>query len=415
MLSAVRVSHLLLYAWHRLLAKHESGALIQMTQDNSLRCSRSSSSSRWRYIALSLWVSCAWWGSLAHAEQRRQGFVCVADNRGEDVGQQLSPSAQAPQMQTRICAGLGRMLADMGQHDAWVSPGPRGFNSVDSFFVTHGAQRFHLKILRTQTPEQKSKSQHELRFARIAAELHLAPDVWTDDADSALMLTRYVDGKNIQDADVSGQTVQAAAAAALNLLHRATQTAATGQVSGPELLANLQLFKDAIALRDGLGSVNAQLRLAQNDFISAFWQWAEHLSILLDGLKHPTSLCHLDLQAGNLFWDGRRLWLLDWGGAGFADPLSDFVDLAFNQSMDLTAFAHLLREHDFCDDDVSRGVLRLAWAHVRRYFGADLGMPWDRPEDHDVKLDYLGRTILDDMKSLHWPGGPSAAKSFDRR
>jgi thiamine kinase-like enzyme len=340
----------------------------------------------------------------AHDEVERASFVCLDGRPMAVYGQKTQD------LHERVCDGLSHLLSGLRYDTAVVAPGPRGYNSVDSFFVTHQQQRFHLKILRTQTPEQSSKAQQELRSAQTAADLDLAPGVWSDAADNALLLTRFVDGVSIESADVPAQTVRAAAAQALRTLHNATQTDAVGHIDGARLLARLESIRAAIALRDTL----AQNASEQDAMLACYWRWAEHVSAQLDGMPHPISLCHLDMQVGNLLWDGRRLWLLDWGEAALSDPINDYVDFAFNQGMDLRQLVQMLRDSDFDDQAITRGIYRMAWAHVRRYYTLTLGMRWDRPEDRDKNLTALRGMIAQDMLWLGWPQTASASQAACR-
>lgn len=85
----------------------------------------------------------------------------------------MLPSFQAQ----RVCPALGRMWVDALQTPAMVTPAPRGYNSIDSFYVAHGDRCYHRKILAQQTVVQTQKSAAERAAAGLGVRLGLSPDV----------------------------------------------------------------------------------------------------------------------------------------------------------------------------------------------------------------------------------------------
>ncbi len=66
------------------------------------------------------------------------------------------------------------------------------------------------------------------------------------------------------------------------------------------------------------------------------------LNQFLDGYSQEKTLCHYELTSGNLLWDGRRFFIIDWELARVTDPMFDLANLSYGLRLTTGQEASLL-------------------------------------------------------------------------
>lgn len=168
---------------------------------------------------------------------------------------------------------------------------------------------------------------NEVTCHRAAGDLGLAPELVHHEP--GLMVTRFIPGRTLGDADIRDPAMLARVAAVLRRLHESRH-----EVSGEWLyFCPFQTVRTYARTADRLGA-----RLP--DRLEVLLEHSVDLARRI-GPFHP-SPCHNDLLPANLIDDGKRLWLVDWEYAGIGHPLFDLANLAANAGLDEDGERHLI-------------------------------------------------------------------------
>lgn len=284
-----------------------------------------------------------------------------------------------------------------------LQPARQGYNSRGSWKVCiNQTDTYHLKVLR-QAEETTRNVSHEVAFARWGAQMHLGPDVFLPPKAPHLLLSHYVSGETLPP-ELTAEDPRCQAT--LTLLHGMH----TQGTSARHILVDTQTLKreHTQRLQNAWDAAYNRDPAEMDDVSQLFSQLQSYARFLLHRLSSmgfTPSICHGDLSLGNILWDGERIWLIDWGSAGYSDPMIDVADFAFNQSAPIEAMRFWAQVYGAPHKDVQRLELRLAWMHLQRYFAAFVGMPWDKPERRDAQLAALRRLLSHDQVFLGYMSG----------
>lgn len=284
-----------------------------------------------------------------------------------------------------------------------LQPARQGYNSLGSWKICVDAtQTYHAKVLR-QSGNAAQNPSHEVAFARWGAQMHLAPDVFLPAKAPYLLLSHYVAGQTLPPELPVDDPRCRATLLLLRSMHLMGTSARHILVDTQNLrredIQHVQAAWDAAYARDPNDMDNiTQLFLHLQSY-------ARFLLHRLSPMGFTPSICHGDLSLGNILWDEKRIWLIDWGSAGYADPMVDVADFAFNQSTPIEMMRTWAKVYGAEPKDTHRLELRLAWMHLQRYYAAVVGMPWDKPERRDAQLGALRRLIAHDQAFLGYVTG----------
>ncbi|MHB1558077.1 MAG: phosphotransferase [Isosphaeraceae bacterium] len=168
---------------------------------------------------------------------------------------------------------------------------------------------------------------NEVICHRAASDLGLAPELVHHEP--GLLVTRFIPGRTLDEADIRDPAMLDRVAAILRRLHRSRH-----DVAGEWLyFCPFQTVRTYARRADRLGA-----RLP--DRLDALLEHSVDLARRI-GPFHP-SPCHNDLLPANLIDDGERLWLVDWEYAGVGHPLFDLANLAANAGLDEEGERHLI-------------------------------------------------------------------------
>ena len=157
---------------------------------------------------------------------------------------------------------------------------------------------------------------NEAVAAKEAAEAGVSPGVLYADADSGLMVTRFIDGAHTMSPDAfrSRKGAPARAGQAFRKLH----------TSGAEFPFRFDLFE---MIDDYLGILSTK-DVALPDGYHGVVAEAETVRAAL--AAHPAALapCHCDHRCENFLDTQERMWIVDWEYSGMNDPMWDLGDLS---------------------------------------------------------------------------------------
>lgn len=167
---------------------------------------------------------------------------------------------------------------------------------------------------------------NEAVAAKEAARAGVSPDVLYADADSGMMVTRFIDGTQTMNPDAfrSRKGAPARAGQAFRKLH----------TSGAVFPFRFDLFEMIDDYLGILSTKDVALPEGYHDVVAE----AEIIRAAL--AAHPAALapCHCDPLCENFLDTEERMWIVDWEYSGMNDPMWDLGDLSvegeFNTAQD---------------------------------------------------------------------------------
>ena len=184
-----------------------------------------------------------------------------------------------------------------------------------------GGTRYLLRIAGEGTGDYIDRAV-EGHNAGIAAQAGVGADVLYFDADSGLMLARYLDGCVTMTPELfkTRPGAPARAAAALKQMHGC----------GREFRFRFELF----SMIDEYLGLLAKLETPLPEGYSEVVGEAEAVRRVLDANPAAPAPCHCDPLAENFLDDGRRMWVVDWEYSGMNDPIWDLGDVSVEAGFD---------------------------------------------------------------------------------
>ncbi|MEZ5777210.1 MAG: phosphotransferase family protein [Paracoccaceae bacterium] len=174
---------------------------------------------------------------------------------------------------------------------------------------------------------------NEAVAAREAAKAGVSPELVHADAETGLMVTRFVEG-TVTMSPVAFRAragAPARAGRALANLHR----------SGAQFPFRFELFA---MIDDYLGILSGKevaLPEGYHDVVAA----AEGIREALAADPAPLAPCHCDPLCENFLDTGKRMWIVDWEYSGMNDPMWDMGDLSVEAGFDERQDAEMLRAY----------------------------------------------------------------------
>lgn len=162
---------------------------------------------------------------------------------------------------------------------------------------------------------------------KLAAEACLAPRVRYADPDDGVMICDFIEARSLV-LDYAGTRADLVVelAQAVRALHA------------------IEGFPALVDYLDGLDALVDQAARAGVVPVGAFDAWARLREVCKRLTPQPVS-SHNDLNPGNLVYDGRRIWLVDWEAAFRADRYVDLAAIANAYAADPESEALLLRTY----------------------------------------------------------------------
>mgnify|MGYP003700731809 FL=1 len=198
--------------------------------------------------------------------------------------------------------------------------------------VDFGDRRYILRIPGKGTEDYIDRAV-ELHNARVAAEAGVSAEVIHGDAESGIMLSRFIDGIVTMSPEAfrARQGAPARAAEALKRMHGC----------GQEFRFRFELFA---MIDDYLGLLDkqkAELPAGYHQVVEA----AQPVRAALDANPMPLAPCHCDPLCENFLDDGSRMWVVDWEYSGMNDPIWDLGDLSVEAGFDAAQDAEMMEAY----------------------------------------------------------------------
>jgi thiamine kinase-like enzyme len=195
-----------------------------------------------------------------------------------------------------------------------------------------GERRYVLRIPGKGTEEYIDRKV-EMHNTRVAAQAGVSADVIYADADSGILLTRYIDDSvTMTPAEFARREGSAARAGrALKGLHDC----------GQDFEFRFELFAMIDEYLAILDERKAQLPPGYGDVV----QSAAPVRAALQ--RNPAKLapCHCDPLCENFLDDGERMWIVDWEYSGMNDPMWDLGDLSVEAGFSATQDEEMMRAY----------------------------------------------------------------------
>ena len=220
-------------------------------------------------------------------------------------------------------AVLERALASLRWSGATVEPLRGGITNAN-FRVRLGADVYFLRIPAGETTLLGIDRDVERAAAEAAAACGIGPPVVASLPDLGCLVTRYIDGRTLEDADIRGPYLPAVVEL-VRTFHE-----------GAALPGRFSPFRITEAYRETAAARGVDL---PSDYYACAALVGEIEWALPAVIERP---CHNDLLPGNFLDGGQRLWLADYEYAGMGDPFFDLGNLSVNNGFDDPAEERLL-------------------------------------------------------------------------
>ncbi|MFL5847261.1 MAG: phosphotransferase [Solirubrobacteraceae bacterium] len=243
---------------------------------------------------------------------------------------------------------LLKLASELGPIEGEPEPLKDGITNRN-FRVRFGGTDHVVRMCGAETELLGIDREAEREAGAIAHAAGLGPAVTAVLAEEGCLVTAFVDGRNLEPADVREDLPRfAAALRTIHGVHAAVHHTFSPFRSGEH-------YRTLTAERGGL------IPDACDDARAA----ARQIEAALP--RYKPALCHNDLLPANLLDDGERLWLIDWEYAGMGDPFFDLGNLSAMNGLDVRDDTVLLEAYlGHCDEpDLARLRLHRAAAQYR--------------------------------------------------
>lgn len=181
--------------------------------------------------------------------------------------------------------------------------------------------------------EEYIDRKNEAAAAKAAAEAGVAPKVIHADAETGIMVTRFIEGAAtmtpgaFRDRDGS----PARAGEAFAKLHN----------SGAVFPFTFELFAMIDSYLEVLSGKDVALPEGYHDVVAE----AGEIRTILQSRPLPSVACHCDPLCENFLDTGDRMWIVDWEYSGMNDPMWDLGDLSVEGEFDEAQDMEMLRAY----------------------------------------------------------------------
>jgi Predicted choline kinase involved in LPS biosynthesis len=238
---------------------------------------------------------------------------------------------------------LARSVPGWNASDLIITPLEGGITNRN-YRVRVGDETFVLRLPGAETALLGIDREAEYEAARRAEAAGAGPPVYTFLQDRGCLVTRFVQGHHVPQADLERESVLASVVGSIRAIHACPPISSTFPV--------FRIVEDYRRLAEDRGvTVPAAYHEASAR--------AERIEVSFAGKPMPPTVCHNDLLNANFLDDGDHVWIVDYEYAGMGDPFFDLGNLSINNGFSPAAQELLLRLYFGSVRDVHRARLAL--------------------------------------------------------
>lgn len=220
-----------------------------------------------------------------------------------------------------------RSVPEWQGHDIGLTPIAAGATNRN-FLIEVDAEAFLLQLAGPDTELLGIDRANEYAAGRAAAAAGVGPEVFAYLPQHSCLITRFVGGTHISQADLQQQEVLASVVGSIRALH-----------SCPPISGSFPVFR----LVETYARIGAERGIAIPTAYDEAHVRAATIEATLSRAPLVQVACHDDLLNANLLLEGDHTWIVDYGYAGMGDPFFDLGNLSVNNG-----FTHEAQEDLLC-------------------------------------------------------------------
>jgi thiamine kinase-like enzyme len=222
---------------------------------------------------------------------------------------------------------LARSVPGWAGAELAVAPLEGGITNRN-YRVDVGGEAFVLRVPGAETSLLGIDREAEHEAARRAEVAGAGPPVFAFLAERGCLVTRFVAGSHIAEADLEQEPVLAAVVGSIRAIHAC-----------PPIRSAFPVFR----IVEDYRRVASERGVTIPPAYEAAHALANRIEEAFQRAAIPEVVCHNDLLNANFLRDGDHVWIVDYEYAGMGDPFFDLGNLAVNNGLPSDAQELLLR------------------------------------------------------------------------
>ena len=213
-----------------------------------------------------------------------------------------------------------------------------------NFMIEADDETFVLRLVGRDTDLLGIDREAEYEAGRAAAAAGVGPEIYAWLPNLGCLVTRFVAGAPIPEADLGRQDVLASLVGSIRAFH-----------SCPPISSSFPVFR----IVEGYRRIAFDRGVSSPDAYDDAHAVADRIEAALEMAPISLATCHNDLLNANFLLDGTHVWIVDYEYAGMGDPFFDLGNLAVNNALTPGAQELLLSLYFGRVADVHRARLAL--------------------------------------------------------
>ena len=264
---------------------------------------------------------------------------CAFDPRS---GMRVRSPAMEPMSDPRLDVAVKAVPGWEGRHIG-ITPITAGITN-HNYLVEADDEAFVLRLAGRDTELLGIDREAECEAGRAAAAAGVGPEIYAWLPNLSCLVTRFVAGTSIPEADLRRETVLASVVGSLRAFH-----------SCPPISSEFPVFRLVESYRRIASDRGVTIPGAYDDAHEV----AARIEASFDAAPMTPATCHNDLLNANFLLDGDHVWIVDYEYGGMGDLFFDLGNLSINNGLSAGAQELLLRRYFGDVTDAHRARLQL--------------------------------------------------------